>query len=216
MTLATLLEGAATPSPDRAARDFGRRDARKKIERSTYLRVVICRLYAVPSTRVPRSSRGKKCSLRQVSKVHIQHMPRRAARRAARAAGRLALLALRLWSHMRGRARIHDRMGGRASPARPQPARPPRTPAHAWSSWREIGPAFPCSGRPSHCKALTSAAAPSRCARSACPVNPSFTLNTTTPAQQIFCSARPLGCVSATQCRSERPTALLLLAPEDN
>ena len=116
---------------------------------------------------------------------------------------------------MRGRARIHDRMG-RAREPRPQPARPPRTPAHAWSSWREIGPAFPCSGRPSHCKALTSAAAPSRCARSACPVNPSFTLNTTTPAQRIFCSARPLGCVSATQCRSERPTALLLLAPEDN
>ena len=70
--------------------------------------------------------------------------------------------------------------------------------------------------RPAHCMALTSAAAPSRCARSACPVHPSFTLTTTTPAQQIFCSARPLGCVSATQCRSEPPTALLLLAPEDN
>ena len=164
-----------------------------------------CRLYL---RRVPRF-RGK-CSLRQVSKAHPGGATRR---RAAPAAG-LGPCA-RLWSHMRGRARIHDRMG-RAREPRPQPARPPRTPAHAWSSWREIGPAFPCSGRPSHCKALTSAAAPSRCARSACPVNPSFTLNTTTPAQQIFCSARPLGCVSATQCRSERPTALLLLAPEDN
>ena len=166
---------------------------------------VVCRLYL---RRVPRF-RGK-CSLRQVSKAHPGGATRR---RAAPAAG-LGPCA-RLWSHMRGRARIHDRMG-RAREPRPQPARPPRTPAHAWSSWREIGPAFPFSGRPSHCKALTSAAAPSRCARSACPVNPSFTLNTTTPAQQIFCSARPLGCVSATQCRSERPTALLLLAPEDN
>lgn len=31
-----------------------------------------------------------------------------------------------------------------------------------------------------------------------------------------FCSARPLGCVSAAQCRSERPTALLFFAPEDD
>ena len=63
---------------------------------------------------------------------------------------------------------------------------------------------------------LTSSAALSRHARPAGPVHASFSLNTTTPAQQIFCSARPLGCVSAAQCRSERSTALLLLAHEDN
>ena len=52
-------------------------------------------------------------------------------------------------------------------------------------------------------------------ARTPCmPVHASFTLTTPTSAQQILCSARPLGCVSAAQCRSERPTALLLLAPE--
>ena len=54
-------------------------------------------------------------------------------------------------------------------------------------------------------------------ARTPCmPVHASFTLTTPTPAQQIFCSARPLGCVSAAQCRSERSTALLLLALEDS
>ena len=41
----------------------------------------------------------------------------------------------------------------------------------------------------------------------------SFTLTTTTPAHAEAC---PLGCVSATQCRSERLIALLLLAPEDD
>ena len=49
----------------------------------------------------------------------------------------------------------------------------------------------------------------------AVPAHASFTLNTTTP-EKSFCSARPLGCVSTAQCRSERSTALLLLAPEDN
>ena len=68
---------------------------------------------------------------------------------------------------------------------------------------------------PAHCMALTSEAAPSRRACSECPVHASFTLNTTTP-EKSFCSARPLGCVSTAQCRSERSTALLLLAPEDN
>ena len=62
--------------------------------------------------------------------------------------------------------------------------------------------------RPAHCMALTSpderrGAFP---VRTLCmPVHASFTLTTTKPAQQIFCSARPLGCVSAAQCRSERP-----------
>jgi hypothetical protein len=35
----------------------------------------------------------------------------------------------------------------------------------------------------------------------------------TTPAHAEAC---PLGCASATQCRSEHPIALLLLAPEDD
>ena len=68
---------------------------------------------------------------------------------------------------------------------------------------------------PAHCMALTSEAMPSRRACFECPLHASFTLNTTTP-KKSFCSARPLGCVSIAQCRSERPTTLLLLAPEDN
>ena len=54
-------------------------------------------------------------------------MPRRL--RAARHAAGLGPCA-RLWSHMRGRARIRDRMAGRASPG-PSRLQTGQTPAHA-------------------------------------------------------------------------------------
>ena len=45
----------------------------------------------------------------------------------------------------------------------------------------------------------------------------SFPLGTQPNLRQYTnASSRPLGCVSAAQCRSERSNTLLLLAPEDN
>jgi hypothetical protein len=64
--------------------------------------------------------------------------------------------------------------------------------------------------RPAHCMALTSSSAA---------LSRQHALHAHTCAADLllcFCSARPLGCVSAAQCRSERPTALLLLALEDS
>jgi hypothetical protein len=71
--------------------------------------------------------------------------------------------------------------------------------------------------RPAHCMALTSAAARVTGAHALrAGTRLTHTDHNVAPAQQIFCSARPLGCVSAAQCRSERSTALLLLALEDS